>query len=173
MCSFRLGRFSAPAGADRQVGRQQLMNAEEVGFGVLGIDPEREMGARAASPRAPQDAIQREVSASADRSMSCPSIEGFGNIFRYSSFRAARLTSSFIPRERNHANPSILTGLSVALSVIVVPVAGQCRARPAPDKVSFGTNWVAEAEHGGFTRRWPTAPTAATASTCIVQGGPR
>ena len=35
----------------------------------------------------------------------------------------------------------------------------------AADKVSFGTNWLAEAEHGGFIRRSPTAPTPNTAST--------
>src|SRR5271169_4837375 len=50
-----------------------------------------------------------------------------------------------------------LTGLSVAahgvaaLSVIVACLsAGNAARAQAPDKVSFGTNWVAEAEHGGF-----------------------
>jgi NitT/TauT family transport system substrate-binding protein len=45
-----------------------------------------------------------------------------------------------------------LTGLSAAvLSVIVACLsAGNAARAQTPDKVSFGTNWVAEAEHGGF-----------------------
>src|SRR5579871_696991 len=39
-----------------------------------------------------------------------------------------------------------LTALLVALAITVSP----SRAQTALDKVSFGTNWVAEAEHGGF-----------------------
>jgi NitT/TauT family transport system substrate-binding protein len=40
---------------------------------------------------------------------------------------------------------ALITGL-VALVMANVPA----KAQTAPDKVSFGTNWVAEAEHGGF-----------------------
>jgi len=39
-----------------------------------------------------------------------------------------------------------LTAGLVALACAVPPALAQ----PALDKVSFGTNWVAEAEHGGF-----------------------
>jgi NitT/TauT family transport system substrate-binding protein len=58
-------------------------------------------------------------------------------------------------------NPALslraLTGL-VAAWLVVSPVFAQSTAQSAPqstpgdqlDKVSFGTNWVAEAEHGGF-----------------------
>ena len=31
-----------------------------------------------------------------------------------------------------------------------------------PDKLTFTTNWFAEAEHGGFTRWWRRGPTAST-----------
>jgi NitT/TauT family transport system substrate-binding protein len=44
-----------------------------------------------------------------------------------------------------HLLRSLTVGL-VAILVAISPVAAQT----APDKVSFGTNWVAEAEHGGF-----------------------
>jgi NitT/TauT family transport system substrate-binding protein len=40
---------------------------------------------------------------------------------------------------------TILAGLAIAMGAAVAPASGQ-----ALDKVSFGTNWVAEAEHGGF-----------------------
>jgi NitT/TauT family transport system substrate-binding protein len=54
-------------------------------------------------------------------------------------------------------NPALLlralTGL-VAAWLLASPVLAQSKAQSAPgeqlDKVSFGTNWVAEAEHGGF-----------------------
>src|SRR5271154_1594466 len=40
----------------------------------------------------------------------------------------------------------------VLMALLVVMAAGNSprRAQPTLDKVSFGTNWVAEAEHGGF-----------------------
>ncbi len=41
----RLADFLHRQEADRQVVRQKLMDAREVGFGDVGIDPEREMGA--------------------------------------------------------------------------------------------------------------------------------
>ena len=34
--------------------------------------------------------------------------------------------------------------------VLALGLAGPAAAEPALDKVSFGTNWVAEGEHGGF-----------------------
>ncbi len=44
--------------------------------------------------------------------------------------------------------PRALTGLLVAF--LVVPPAAAQEKQEKLDKVSFGTNWVAEAEHGGF-----------------------
>ena len=41
--------------------------------------------------------------------------------------------------------PRALTAVFVAVLAAIAPVRGQTL-----DKVSFGTNWVAEAEHGGF-----------------------
>jgi NitT/TauT family transport system substrate-binding protein len=44
--------------------------------------------------------------------------------------------------------PRALTVGFLALVIAVLPVSAN--AQPALDKVSFGTNWVPEAEHGGF-----------------------
>jgi NitT/TauT family transport system substrate-binding protein len=44
--------------------------------------------------------------------------------------------------------PRALTAVLVAIGVLAAPP--QAVAQTALDKVSFGTNWVAEAEHGGF-----------------------
>jgi NitT/TauT family transport system substrate-binding protein len=41
--------------------------------------------------------------------------------------------------------PRTLTAAGLVLAALLAPARGQ-----TPDKVSFGTNWVAEAEHGGF-----------------------
>ena len=51
-------------------------------------------------------------------------------------------------------NPLLLSrALTAAFASVVVTLAAAvspAAAQTAPDKVSFGTNWVAEAEHGGF-----------------------
>jgi NitT/TauT family transport system substrate-binding protein len=45
----------------------------------------------------------------------------------------------------------LLTGLSVIVACLSAGNAARAQTPDkAPDKVSFGTNWVAEAEHGGF-----------------------
>ena len=44
--------------------------------------------------------------------------------------------------------PRALTAVLVAIGVLAAPP--QAGAQTALDKVSFGTNWVPEAEHGGF-----------------------
>ncbi|OIQ73460.1 hypothetical protein GALL_449030 [mine drainage metagenome] len=50
--------------------------------------------------------------------------------------------------------PRALTALLGAIAIggvlAGVPAVSQADAQTALDKVSFGTNWVAEAEHGGF-----------------------
>jgi NitT/TauT family transport system substrate-binding protein len=47
-------------------------------------------------------------------------------------------------------NPALLPrALTVALVAVLMAVS-PAGAQTALDKVSFGTNWVAEAEHGGF-----------------------
>src|SRR6202047_2779253 len=46
--------------------------------------------------------------------------------------------------------PRALTAGLVAILVAIVMSMSPGRAQTALDKVSFGTNWVAEAEHGGF-----------------------
>jgi len=47
-------------------------------------------------------------------------------------------------------NPALLPRALTALLVAIVMDLSPGRAQNALDKVSFGTNWVAEAEHGGF-----------------------
>ena len=43
-----------------------------------------------------------------------------------------------------------LTGCLVVGSLVGTPAAAQSKPEDKLDKISFGTNWVAEAEHGGF-----------------------
>src|SRR3981189_993216 len=47
-------------------------------------------------------------------------------------------------------NPAFLPRALIAGLLAVMIVISPAGAQTAPDKVSFGTNWVAEAEHGGF-----------------------
>src|SRR6476659_8826395 len=47
-------------------------------------------------------------------------------------------------------NPALLPRALIAGLVAVVTAVSPAGAQTALDKVSFGTNWVAEAEHGGF-----------------------
>jgi NitT/TauT family transport system substrate-binding protein len=47
-------------------------------------------------------------------------------------------------------NPALLPRALITGLVAVVMANAPARAQTPPDKVSFGTNWVAEAEHGGF-----------------------
>src|SRR5229473_4345962 len=69
---------------------------------------------------------------------------------RYSTLRCWRVAHPTIVRrlDRNH--------MSIATICRVLAVIGSAGLAAAPawsqvlDKVSFGTNWVAEAEHGGF-----------------------
>jgi NitT/TauT family transport system substrate-binding protein len=69
-----------------------------------------------------------------------------------------------------------VAGLSVAsLSVIVACLlAGNAARAQTPDKVSFGTNWVAEAEHGGFYQALADGTYRRYGlDVTIVQGGPQ
>ena len=52
---------------------------------------------------------------------------------------------------------------------------GRCRARPSPlDKVTFGTNWLAEAEHGGYYQAVVDGTYAKYGlDVTILQGGPQ
>src|SRR3984885_10756366 len=45
---------------------------------------------------------------------------------------------------------ALLSRALTALLLVMVTSASPGRAQTTLDKVSFGTNWVAEAEHGGF-----------------------
>jgi len=47
-------------------------------------------------------------------------------------------------------NPTLLLRALTAILVATVMAIPSARAQTVLDKVSFGTNWVAEAEHGGF-----------------------
>ena len=70
-------------------------------------------------------------------------------------------------------NPALLTrALTVFLVAIVVAVSPG-RAQTKLDKVSFGTNWVAEAEHGGFFQAVADGTYAKYGlDVTIVPGGP-
>nr|HEV8010463.1 ABC transporter substrate-binding protein [Bradyrhizobium sp.] len=45
--------------------------------------------------------------------------------------------------------PHLLRALTASLMVVLMAISSAA-AQTALDKVSFGTNWVPEAEHGGF-----------------------
>src|ERR1700675_3682793 len=47
-------------------------------------------------------------------------------------------------------NPPLLTRALTAGLMVILTAISSATAQNALDKVSFGTNWVAEAEHGGF-----------------------
>jgi NitT/TauT family transport system substrate-binding protein len=47
-------------------------------------------------------------------------------------------------------NPGLLPRALIAGLIAIVMANAGAKAQTAPDKVSFGTNWIAEAEHGGF-----------------------
>ena len=72
---------------------------------------------------------------------------------------------------------------AVLIAALVVPAMAQLnmaqlnmaqpRATPVLDKVSFGTNWVAEAEHGGFFQAVADGTYAAYGlDVKLVTGGP-
>ncbi|MCP6756599.1 hypothetical protein NL533_33745, partial [Klebsiella pneumoniae] len=42
-----------------------------------------------------------------------------------------------------------LAGIAVAVALAAAAIAGPARAQ-APDRVVFATDWLAQAEHGGF-----------------------
>jgi NitT/TauT family transport system substrate-binding protein len=70
-------------------------------------------------------------------------------------------------------NPALLTRALTALLVAFVVAAPPCRAQTMLDKVSFGTNWVAEAEHGGFFQAVADGTYAKYGlDVTIVPGGP-
>src|SRR3984957_542774 len=74
-------------------------------------------------------------------------------------------------------NPALLlraltAGLAAILATAVTSMTPG-RAQAAPDKVSFGTNWVAEAEHGGFFQAVADGTYKAYGlDVTIVPGGP-
>ena len=70
-------------------------------------------------------------------------------------------------------NPALLTRALTALLVAFVMAVPPCRAQTMLDKVSFGTNWVAEAEHGGFFQAVADGTYAKYGlDVTIVPGGP-
>jgi NitT/TauT family transport system substrate-binding protein len=67
-----------------------------------------------------------------------------------------------------------IAATAIASVIIACLSAGNAARAQTPDKVSFGTNWVAEAEHGGFYQALAdgTYPKHGLDVT-IVQGGPQ
>ena len=69
-------------------------------------------------------------------------------------------------------NPALLLR-ALTLLVALVMVLSPARAQTRLDKVSFGTNWVAEAEHGGFFQAVADGTYAKYGlDVTIVPGGP-
>jgi NitT/TauT family transport system substrate-binding protein len=69
--------------------------------------------------------------------------------------------------------PRALTAGLVAILAAIVMSMSPGRAQTALDKVSFGTNWVAEAEHGGFFQALADGTYQAYGlDVTIVPGGP-
>jgi NitT/TauT family transport system substrate-binding protein len=70
-------------------------------------------------------------------------------------------------------NPALLLRALTALLVAFVTAISPGRAQTMLDKVSFGTNWVAEAEHGGFFQAVADGTYAKYGlDVTIVPGGP-
>jgi NitT/TauT family transport system substrate-binding protein len=70
-------------------------------------------------------------------------------------------------------NPALLPRALTALLVAFVTAVSPGRAQTMLDKVSFGTNWVAEAEHGGFFQAVADGTYAKYGlDVTIVPGGP-
>jgi len=70
-------------------------------------------------------------------------------------------------------NPALLPRALTALLLAIVVAASPGRAQTKLDKVSFGTNWVAEAEHGGFFQAVADGTyTRYGLDVTIVPGGP-
>jgi NitT/TauT family transport system substrate-binding protein len=70
-------------------------------------------------------------------------------------------------------NPALLPRALTALLAAIVMAISPVRAQSALDKVSFGTNWVAEAEHGGFFQAVADGTYAKYGlDVMIVPGGP-
>jgi NitT/TauT family transport system substrate-binding protein len=69
----------------------------------------------------------------------------------------------------------LLTGLSVIVACLSAGNSARAQTPDkAPDKVSFGTNWVAEAEHGGFYQALADGTYRRYGlDVTIVQGGPQ
>ena len=68
---------------------------------------------------------------------------------------------------------ALLPRALTALLMAVMAVISQARAQTTLDKVSFGTNWVAEAEHGGFFQAVADGTYAKYGlDVTIVPGGP-
>jgi NitT/TauT family transport system substrate-binding protein len=70
-------------------------------------------------------------------------------------------------------NPALLPRALTALLIAFVACLSPGRAQTQLDKVSFGTNWVAEAEHGGFFQALADGTYAKYGlDVTIVPGGP-
>src|ERR1700728_2407925 len=68
--------------------------------------------------------------------------------------------------------PHLLRALTAGLMVVLMAISS-ATAQTAPDKVSFGTNWVPEAEHGGFFQALADGTYKAYGlDVTIVPGGP-
>ena len=117
-------------------------------------------GARAAPPRRP--AARRSSAAYRHRrgpSMSFPSSDVVATCPGYSPFKSASRNlvaatgeNAFMPPRCRARNRISIAAIAVAAASVIVACLSPGNAALAQplDKISFGTNWVAEGEHGGF-----------------------
>src|SRR5215831_11784104 len=152
----------------RQIGRKQGQDASDIGLGDIGIDAERKMGAMLLDGRHRQ---HRNPTLSVTGRYIGP------RHFRPVAFRhhilvtrlsgSARVLSSAFGENEPMQNPGFPTtmfsrpafripagflaaaGFIVACAVAGNIMTGNTTFGQTLDKVSFGTNWLAEAEHGG------------------------
>src|SRR5262245_47397056 len=98
----------------------------------------------------------------------CPGAAGCGGGSAW-----ARPCAFLILRRRNAEKPMILIRLLRGVAVCLALAAPAAGAQPL-DKVTLGTNWVAEAEHGGFYQAVADGTYRKYGlDVTIVQGGPQ
>src|SRR6202521_2011208 len=113
--------------------------------------------------------------------MSFPSSDAWVTFFGYSPF-PPRSRNLVLQSEENifmrmPGIPTVAAAIATAIAASVIVAclsAGNAARAQTPDKISFGTNWVAEAEHGGFYQALSDGTYRKHGlDVTIVQGGPQ
>src|SRR5438270_8689773 len=84
------------------------------------------------------------------------------------------MTTKYGPRELKRSEPCTMFITRRAFTVSALSFAAAPARAQQLDKVSFGTNWVAEAEHGGFYQAVTHGTyTKYGLDVTVVRGGPQ